>query len=439
MKRKVLSKLLVSLITASMFLSSCGAQETTGKVENSQVEGKKETANNVEDSALIEDISWSWSVSDYELWQLMRSQGEASVELFEGTIDYADGSQGKVKPDKVTLEMGEDIMMYVGLEFRGDTYFEKIQVADHWGDGEPLTEEEIEALKQDSSNSSTEASSSKVYTDWLSQPVDMSNETKYAQMVSMYDFSQCWKDSIDFSHYMEVTESEYAGQDVVCDYSIKEGSEWERRFGQSSISEVYKAYNLPDYGTWGKCYCGANKNFTTKFLNHFNIECVKDVNGASTYQSILKQLPFSDHTKATMPMDELRDWAAVFYEYAKYNDISVTGSAYESVDGLYRSEIMLAMYGLSVDSIEQKFSVYSGTDRLEIARVYVLYKHAVEEGYSGSVYDFYQEDRDVTDAYAKSQLIEEFESIDWQSLPREFEGVINDLGIELPEHATFNA
>ena len=160
-QRKVLSKLLVSLMTASLFLSGCGAQETTGKVDNHKVEEKKETGNKTEDSTLIEDISWSWSVSDYELWQLMRSQGDVSIELFEGTIDYADGSQGKVKPDKVTLEMGEDIMMYVGLEFRGDTYFEKIQVADHWGDGEPLSDEELEEIKK--VNSSETSDNSRVF------------------------------------------------------------------------------------------------------------------------------------------------------------------------------------------------------------------------------------------------------------------------------------
>lgn len=107
------------------------------------------------------DINWTWNLSDFEMYQLMNSQGEASPSLFKGVVVYSDGTEGDISADRVTLEPSADgSQIVVGVWFRDDIFYYKINIQERWGDGESLSEEEKETFKQEGSSSGQE-----VYTD----------------------------------------------------------------------------------------------------------------------------------------------------------------------------------------------------------------------------------------------------------------------------------
>ena len=101
------------------------------------------------------DINWKWNISNVELYNLMVSQGSVNTEFFEGTIDYADGMQGNVKADSVNLR-AEEGKMVVEVEFRGKKFPYKVEIKDNWGDGESLSEEQLEQLKQEEQEQGSE-------------------------------------------------------------------------------------------------------------------------------------------------------------------------------------------------------------------------------------------------------------------------------------------
>lgn len=99
------------------------------------------------------DINWTWNLSDFEMYQLMNSQGEASPSLFKGVVVYSDGTEGDISADRVTLEPSADgSQIVVGVWFRGDIFYYKINIQERWGDGESLSEEEKETFKQEGSS-----------------------------------------------------------------------------------------------------------------------------------------------------------------------------------------------------------------------------------------------------------------------------------------------
>lgn len=156
MKKKLLLKLVASMITASMLLTGCGEQEAESNKENLQVSKESETqeiGSENEDSKPIEKIDWTWELSDFEMYQLMNSQGEASPSLFKGVVVYSDGTEGDISADRVTLEPSVDgSQIVVGVWFRDDIFYYKINIQERWGDGESLSEEEKEAFKQEGSS-----------------------------------------------------------------------------------------------------------------------------------------------------------------------------------------------------------------------------------------------------------------------------------------------
>ena len=104
MKKKILSKILMVVITASMLLTGCGEQKTDAENVNSTVAQESEAyVQNEEGEKSYTNIDWAWSVSDYELYNTMMKQEEVNSELFSGIIDYSDGHQETVKADSVNL------------------------------------------------------------------------------------------------------------------------------------------------------------------------------------------------------------------------------------------------------------------------------------------------------------------------------------------------
>lgn len=84
MKKKVLSKLFVSVITASLLLSGCGAEETSGNVEGSQVEKEQETQEKIESDDIVDDNmendesdNLSVEIDDKEPWNGVYSEKDA--------------------------------------------------------------------------------------------------------------------------------------------------------------------------------------------------------------------------------------------------------------------------------------------------------------------------------------------------------------------------
>lgn len=158
MKKKNLVTLFV-IITTAFFLTGCGEQEAESNKENFQVSKESETqeiSSENEDSKLIKKIDWTWSVSDYELYNTMMKQEEANLELFSGIIDYSDGHQETVKADSVDLIWEDGSTMVVEVEFRGKKFPYKVEIKDNWGDGEKLSEEELEQLKQEEQEQGSE-------------------------------------------------------------------------------------------------------------------------------------------------------------------------------------------------------------------------------------------------------------------------------------------
>ena len=71
--------------------------------------------------------------------------------MFEGIIDYADGTQSSVTADSVELGFEDNgNTEVVSIKFRDDTYTYKFAIPEAWwdeGDGSELSAEDLEALR----------------------------------------------------------------------------------------------------------------------------------------------------------------------------------------------------------------------------------------------------------------------------------------------------
>ncbi len=147
MKKKFLSTLLVIVTTASILIG-CGTEETNVKEDNIQTSENQVAESADKEYSPLEDIEWFWSISNHDLYTMMVDKEEVNPELFVGTISYDDGTMGSIKPDEVTLEQDGEQML-IGIEYRGDIFYYKANIHERWGDGEHLSEEEIETFKQE--------------------------------------------------------------------------------------------------------------------------------------------------------------------------------------------------------------------------------------------------------------------------------------------------
>lgn len=189
------------------------------------------------------DINWTWDLSDFEMYQLMKSQGEASPSLFKGTIEYSDGTEGDINADRVTLEESKDgHQILVGVEFRDDTFNYKIAIQELWGDGENLSEEEKEAFKQEGSSTSGDSIGSSAEKVTYSTAYDVYASDDYA-----YIFELVLKDS-------SIDDSTKFGFEKDLDEMVKDMEKWGnlnkfRKFTSledfySFFDEMYAPYGL---------------------------------------------------------------------------------------------------------------------------------------------------------------------------------------------------
>lgn len=150
MKKKILSTLLMTALLTATLLTGCGSKETGSTKDNIQTSENQVAEIADKEYSPLEDIEWFWSISNHDLYTMMVNKEDVNPELFVGTISYDDGTMGSIKPDEVTLEQDGEQML-IGIEYRGDIFYYKANIQERWGDGEHLTEEEIETFKQEES------------------------------------------------------------------------------------------------------------------------------------------------------------------------------------------------------------------------------------------------------------------------------------------------
>lgn len=430
MKKKLLSKILMVVITASMLLTGCGEQKTDAENVNSTVAQESEAyVQNEEGEKSYTNIDWAWSVSDYELYNTMMKQEEVNSELFSGIIDYSDGHQETVKADSVNLIWEDGSTMVVEVEFRGKKFPYKVEIKDGWGDGESLSEEQLEQLKQEEQEQGSEVVDT---SGWKATPTDCSDFDLYYKVRVMNDIYDMWERSIRVTNKSDVidcyNEGDYKGKDLYYTVEVVEKSEWEQAYGNADINDVYKAWGLREYGKMCECFCESHDTYFDNLINYYNLNL--DMGTQLLLKGYIDRIPLSEHETYSLPADELREYT--LYQYIHEMDDS---KKYY----YYKEPLLLALYGLTTDDVKSKFVRYNmyPEDSVKLDFVYGLYTKSEDLGYEGSIFDFYNEETSVLDSYVKQILINEMESINWQNLTTKMVNHLNKFGVVIPDYATY--
>lgn len=441
MKKKLLLKLVASMITASMLLTGCGEQKTDAENVNSTVAQESEAyVQDEEDEKSYTNIDWTWSVSDYELYNTMMKQEEANSELFSGIIDYSDGHQETVKADSVNLIWEDGSTMVVEVEFRGKKFPYKVEIKDNWGDGESLSEEKLEQLKQEEQEQGSEVIDIDIDTsNWNTNVVDLSEASSYDKVRAMNIIFYTWFTSRDGeAEGLEDlikdinTNPDKYGKDIPYKVVMKEDSEWRKLYGDSSIDEVYRAYGLPGYGDPYICGCRVSKELASR------MEALSGIKVEEGH--FIMKYPLQSHTLLNMSDEDLREFLVNDWLYTYYFKNNTEG--YFDSTGktrYYADKGILSLYGLSKDGILEKFTNCNPyKEPVDLKWVFNVYKASVDYlGYKGTVFDFYAEDLDVLKDYYKRGVIKALEAEGWQNIDVGLIDYINENNIQLPEYATF--
>lgn len=418
------------VITASMLLTGCGEQKTDAENVNSTVAQESEAyVQNEEGEKSYTNIDWAWSVSDYELYNTMMKQEEVNSELFSGIIDYSDGHQETVKADSVNLIWEDGSTMVVEVEFRGKKFPYKVEIKDGWGDGESLSEEQLEQLKQEEQEQGSEVVDT---SGWKATPTDCSDFDLYYKVRVMNDIYDMWERSIRVTNKSDVidcyNEGDYKGKDLYYTTEVVEKSEWEQAYGNADINDVYKAWGLREYGKMCECFCESYETYFDNLINYYNLNL--DEGTKLRLKVYIDKIPLSEHETYSLPADELREY--ILYQYIHEMDDS---KKYY----YYKEPLLLALYGLTTDDVKSKFVRYNmyPEDSVKLDFVYGLYTKSEDLGYEGSIFDFYNEETSVLDSYVKQILINEMESINWQNLTTKMVNHLNKFGVVIPDYATY--
>ena len=203
------------------------------------------------------DINWKWdSNNNWDMFVNTRNgvtEGDAS--MFEGIIDYADGTQSSVGADGVELGFEDNgNTEVVSIKFRDDTYTYKFAIPESWwdeGDGSEMSAEDLEALRGQDTEMTQDGSSTADYVYSLKDVPELTNVdwdlfNKYAS-VSFHN------DSNVFS---------FLGKDVRVDWSLV-NDYFNQYYGnteegmKSFVYDLYDTYEqnkgseLDNVGTYG--------------------------------------------------------------------------------------------------------------------------------------------------------------------------------------------
>lgn len=203
------------------------------------------------------DINWKWdSNNNWDMFVNTRNgvtEGDAS--MFEGIIDYADGTQSSVTADSVELGFEDNgNTEVVSIKFRDDTYTYKFAIPEAWwdeGDGSDLSAEDLEALRGQDTEMTQDGSSTADYVYSLKDVPELTNVDW--DLFNKYASANLHSDGNLFS---------FLGKDVRVDWSLVNDS-FNQYYGNTDegmlhffgdLFETYeqnKGTKLDNVGTYG--------------------------------------------------------------------------------------------------------------------------------------------------------------------------------------------
>lgn len=206
------------------------------------------------------DINWKWdSNNNWDMFVNTRNgvtEGDAS--MFEGIIDYADGTQSSVTADGVELGFEDNgNTEVVSIKFRDDTYTYKFAIPESWwdeGDGSELSAEDLEALRGQGTEMTQDGSSTADYVYSLKDVPELTNVDW--DLFNKYSSVNLHNDGNLFS---------FLGKDVRVDWSLVNDS-FNQYYGNTEegmlrfFSDLFETYEqnkgteLDNVGTYGDSY-----------------------------------------------------------------------------------------------------------------------------------------------------------------------------------------
>lgn len=203
------------------------------------------------------DINWKWdSNNNWDMFVNTRNgvtEGDAS--MFEGIIDYADGTQSSVSADGVELGFEDNgNTEVVSIKFRDDTYTYKFAIPESWwdeGDGSELSAEDLEALRGQDTEMTQDGSSTADYVYSLKDVPELTNVDW--DLFNKYASVNLRNDGNLFS---------FLGKDVRVDWSLVNDS-FNQYYGNTDegmlrfFSDLFETYEhikgteLDNVGTYG--------------------------------------------------------------------------------------------------------------------------------------------------------------------------------------------
>lgn len=191
------------------------------------------------------DINWKWdSNNNWDMFVNTRNgviEGDAS--MFEGIIDYADGTQSSVTADSVELGFEDNgNTEVVSIKFRDDTYTYKFAIPEAWwdeGDGSDLSAEDLEALRGQDTEMTQDGSSTADYVYSLKDVPELTNVDW--DLFNKYASVNLRNDGNLFS---------FLGKDVRVDWSLVNDS-FNQYYGNTD--EGMKSFFYDLYETYESC------------------------------------------------------------------------------------------------------------------------------------------------------------------------------------------
>lgn len=211
----------------------------------------------VDDYVQYTDINWKWdSNNNWDMFISTRNGvTECDASMFEGIIDYADGTQSSVTADSVELGFEDNgNTEVVSIKFRDDTYTYKFAIPEAWwdeGDGSELSAEDLEALRGQDTEMTQDGSSTADYVYSLKDVPELTNVDW--DLFNKYASANLHSDGNLFS---------FLGKDVRVDWSLVNDS-FNQYYGNTDegmlhffgdLFETYeqnKGTKLDNVGTYG--------------------------------------------------------------------------------------------------------------------------------------------------------------------------------------------
>lgn len=371
------------------------------------------------------DINWKWdSNNNWDMFVNTRNGvTEGDADMFEGIIDYADGTQSSVTADSVELGFEDNgNTEVVSIKFRDDTYTYKFAIPESWwdeGDGSDLSADDLEALK---SQGTTGDSSKADHSNWKIEVVDVSNEDFDTQFQTMWNIYKLWRESVSVEEGVYIPIKEISGEDIVIEYTIPEDSEWYYVYGNTSIQEVYKAFGLDFGGNFVRC---GHFTYVDSLTGKYEIAS----SGVGITENLKGWVPISQHKQSELSNEDKAKWLLYTYAYS-------TGKT--DYISFFTNVSVQKFLGIDAQAITDRFLAAEGSDYLTFENVIRQYMVAKEHhGYTKTFLDWVNESNDfllnfeVDECYRVSE-----EEYNWQNIPKGVADFLTSHGRSLPEGTT---